>query len=352
MKERLNWVDALRGFTMVSVVLVHVLTYSFQVNPTQSVLCILRGTFTLPLFFFVSGYFLYRPIADWTGKKTASALKVRTVALVGGTIVFSTIFFFGSPKHQPFDWVSNGDFGQYWYTFSLYQIFIYYLAMVRIAKAIRFEGLVRVLVGLMAVASFAHSTLYHGEYWCYWWMNEKTLLYFPYFAMGLGARRFSGQFYAVMDKPLTLSVLIVAFGLSLAAGWGAEKELKQFCEPLLMIDRLILAKFLGALLIIKIFYMYKESFDSESRFIRGWRFIGKRTLDIYFIHYFLLPYLPYVGLYMKQRNTIMTELAGGLFVAALVLAATMGVSAILRRAPGIRNLLGAKGALKVSAQRN
>ena len=326
---------------MVSVVLVHVLTMSFGVEPLKSGLCILRTTFTLPLFFFVSGFFLYRPLQQWDKKRIISAIKVRGTALFLGTIVFATIYYGARSGKNTFLWVKNGDFEQYWYTISLFQIFLYYLVVVLLGKIMK-AGVTWGIIIAAVVVSFYFYIFDGGEYWCHWWMNKKTLFYIPYFAMGLTVRRFDKKFYSIIKRPMTLTVLIVIF----VCAMGGKRELPNIYDslyhPVIRVVSLI-ASFSASLLVITIFYTYRDYFDKETRFVRGWRFIGKRTLDIYFIHYFLLPHMRWVGPYMKLHNTFLVELAAGLVVAACVLAVTMGISAILRRAPLIRNLLGAKG---------
>lgn len=345
MKERLNWVDALRGFTMISVVMVHVLTYGFKVNPEQSVLCVMRGAFTLPLFFFVSGFFLYRPLGAWTPEKTWNALKVRSLALVGGTIVFFTLYSLVLTKRNPLCWVANGNFEEYWYTFSLFQLFFYYLVLVWISKLVKTPVVMWIV--LIGITGFYVVSVFDvGKYWCWWWLNKKTLVYFPYFVLGIVVRRYKNGFFKIMEKRETLTVLIIIFVASLILGWGDRNWEPLKAKYVVIGFRNILAKISGLLLVIYVFYTYREKFDADTRMMRIWRHIGKRTLDIYFLHYFLLPYLPWVGKYMQKRNTFLTELVCGLIVAAFVLAVALGISALLRRAPYLRRLVGEKGELK------
>ena len=56
MKQRLEWLDALRGFTMLLVVTNHVYDMSFVTNPKYSMFMSLCLLFRMPLFFFISGF--------------------------------------------------------------------------------------------------------------------------------------------------------------------------------------------------------------------------------------------------------------------------------------------------------
>ena len=339
---RLNWIDALRGLTMVSVVMVHVLVSGFGLNPERSALAILRGTFTLPLFFFISGFFLFRPLEEWTRQRIARALRVRGSALLLGTILFSTLFFVVMRRENPFCWLRNANFVEYWYTISLFQIFIWYLVAVGIGK-LAGRRLFRTVIFLAAAASVALPyTLWADSYWCYWWLNEKTALYFQYFALGMIVRRWQKPFFAWLSRPYMLTLLIAAYVSSLIGGWVYSATLEESCPAVLIFLREEASRLTGLLLVLRIFYNAREWFDGGSRLLRVWRLTGRRTLDIYFLHYFFIPRMRWVGPYLKQGNTVIPELAGALAVSLVILAVILPLSRLLRSAPILRSLLGAK----------
>lgn len=342
MNKRLNWIDAMRALTMVSVVLVHVLVGGFGINSERSALCILRTTFTLPLFFFVSGFFLFRPLDDWTRIRVTKAVRVRTTALVAGTIVFSSAYFLISSTQKNFSWIHAGDFRQYWYTFSLFQMFVYYLILIGIAKLLHSQKVFWILLSAAVIASWI-GTYYDYHYWCSWVLNQKTVLYFQFFALGMAVRRFQEPFLAMIEKPAALTVILICYIASLYAGFGISGYGDTYPMHILQLAvRNISCSFFGIMLLINIFYNAREFFDRDTRIVRGWRFIGQRTLDIYFLHYFLIPRMRYMAPYMSKGNTLLTELTAGLLITALIIAIVMALSHLLRRAPLIRNLLGAK----------
>lgn len=60
-KTRIEWLDAMRGFTMILVVMFHVSNQSFcQLDNSSSSTPFLL-LFRMPLFFFVSGFLVYKP---------------------------------------------------------------------------------------------------------------------------------------------------------------------------------------------------------------------------------------------------------------------------------------------------
>ena len=73
-KNRIEWLDAMRGFTMVMVVAYHVGLITFGESARQSASMSLLVLFRMPLFFFVSGYLAFRPKFIWTAASTLQQL--------------------------------------------------------------------------------------------------------------------------------------------------------------------------------------------------------------------------------------------------------------------------------------
>ena len=348
MKERMNWIDALRGFTMFSVVAVHMLTYGFGVNPTSSTLCVLRGAFTLPLFFMVSGFFLYRPVEQWTRERLWGTLKVRFVAMVIGCFLFATLFeMFRHPK-DPQIWYVTGYPGAYWFTFTLFQMFLYYQVSVAISRWCKRSLMIPLFV-LSVVAPIFMTIInpFDGRFWSSWIGNKHTILYFQFVVAGMLIRKYQERVFGMLMNPWMLTILIIGFlsacVLNLKAAAPEFKEYSKWID----IYYWSVGKYCGAFLVINIFYYNREFFNGRGRFVSYWRKVGKRTLDIYYIHYFLLPQLYWVKPYISKGNTLLPELTLACLGAAIILVLSVAIGGLLRRAPLIRNLLGEKGMIPV-----
>ncbi len=64
--KRLQWLDAMRGFTMILVVAYHVAQFGFGENEKLSASLPFLLLFLMPLFFFVSGFLAYKAEFQWT----------------------------------------------------------------------------------------------------------------------------------------------------------------------------------------------------------------------------------------------------------------------------------------------
>lgn len=91
--------------------------------------------------------------------------------------------------------------------------------------------------------------------------------------------------------------------------------------------------FAGLLIVYNTFRVYKDSFSSDKKIGRMLQYIGKRTLEIYLLHYFFLPTLPALGNMLSKSNNFVLELVVGLFISLLVIAVCLVVSNILRTNP-------------------
>jgi fucose 4-O-acetylase-like acetyltransferase len=88
--------------------------------------------------------------------------------------------------------------------------------------------------------------------------------------------------------------------------------------------------------------VYQNSFVSTKKVGKALQYIGKRTLDIYLIHYFFIPYLPQIRTIISGNNVVLElVIVGGLSL--IVIAVCLIVSNILRTSPILaKYLFGAK----------
>ena len=129
-KPRLEWLDSLRGFTMILVVANHVLGLGLGMSPKVSSSMQFLVMFRMPLFFFVSGFLAYKAGLLWNGKTLGTLLLKKIRVQTVPTVVF---FLFGAVilgdmafGDQVLEWISRPLKGGYWFTIVLLYMFIIY----------------------------------------------------------------------------------------------------------------------------------------------------------------------------------------------------------------------------------
>ena len=100
---------------------------------------------------------------------------------------------------------------------------------------------------------------------------------------------------------------------------------------------------LGLVIVYNTFRHYSTAFTSDKRIGFALQQIGRRTLDIYLLHYFFLPHLPELGRIMASGNNSALELIIVIGLSLAVIGICMLTSCILRTSPILgKYLFGAK----------
>ena len=121
--HRIEYIDALRGFTMILVVFAHVEMTSFGfVTPTF--INSLFMSFRMPLFFFISGFIGYKASTQWNWSTWWAMSKKKLLIQLIPTFIFGVLYayaYFQSDFHTFI--THNGKLG-YWFTIALLEIFL------------------------------------------------------------------------------------------------------------------------------------------------------------------------------------------------------------------------------------
>ena len=140
-KQRIAYIDAMRGFTMIIVVYAHVCYFCME-GPLMGYNRMFY-LFRLPCFFMISGW-LFEPVSKRPFKEV-----VRHKAMVQllPTFIFLLLL---APPPEFFHQLGTLK-GGYWFTFVLFEFFILYLLIARIGKL--WQPLVALAIALTAFCS-------------------------------------------------------------------------------------------------------------------------------------------------------------------------------------------------------
>ena len=353
-KPRLEWLDALRGFTMILVVSYHVAQYGFEESWKTSSSMSFLMLFRMPLFFFVSGFLAYKASQVWNLRNLGGLLLKKLRVQLVPTVVFFLIATAILYKHfwPALDGGLRSQYkGGYWFTLVLlYMFIIYYPFAWMESKLPRFipamaphRSLSWVPITLLFVISLlVYESCYLPQhfYWAFGYRRAhpmflwessiiQLMLYFPFFLYGNIVHRYWDKAQCVMDSRwfFPIIVFMVVFATLDAQKWHT---LRMAWAVLPM----TLAKFLLLTIAFMYFRHYKDSFTKAKPI--GWtlQYIGRRTLDIYLIHFLFMPELPAVGEFFKTfRHNFVIDTSLSIVIGLLVVGFCIVTSNILRISP-------------------
>ena len=361
LNKRLSWLDALRGFTMILVVAYHVAQFAFHENEKTSSALPFLVLMRMPLFFFVSGFLAYKATFSWTIpnalKLTWKKFKVQVIP----TLVFLCLFVIFRMKGDFWDnfmrLMTSPTKGGYWFTWVLLQMFIIYYVCCYVGNLLqKLVGKNNWLAPLLlfagwAASVFAYETLYmpktftyHKDLFFDYSSLVQTIRYMQFFLLGNIVRRYWSRVEQLFDTSWFFP-LVVTLAVVCCAEFFQLHTLKKVWINLPRTT----AMYALLLLVVMFFRHYKTWFDGEKRAGRFLSFIGTRTLDIYLLHFLLLPKLPQVGEWLNANQpNFLVSIVLSVSVALVVIAFCLLVSQLLRVSPFLQlYLFGKKASTKL-----
>lgn len=131
--------------------------------------------------------------------------------------------------------------------------------------------------------------------------------------------------------------LLVCFVVSLMMCFNETLQSQYFL--IYQFNHDLVFRYLGVLTLFA-FFMYKEEyFQSNNWTVRTLSFVGKRTLDFYLIHYFLLPAGILLPSCMYSNNMWYVQLLILFASAIIVIAGCLLFSEMIRMSPTLSSLM-------------
>jgi fucose 4-O-acetylase-like acetyltransferase len=342
--NRIQYLDALRGFTMILVVLNHVAAEYFGVSYNPNNFHYYIAEFRMPLFFFVSGFVLYKKDFVWNIKNSLSFFKKKIFVQIISPFIFFCVYIY--LKDISFiDSITDKGKAGYWFTFTLFMYFIIYAGIQYIFQNTKIQKLqyiipIYFIIGVFFYFNGVTQILLRTNTpeTITGFLGTANLMYFIFFLIGTLARKYFEKFENILDKRYTMFCILLSFFalnifIDLTALPKIENKILNFILSLS-----------GILIIFSIFRKNKTLFESNDAFPKLLKFIGRRTLDIYLIHFFFL-YKGFADLFpfFRENQFPLIEICCSLLVTTLVISASLAVSYILRLSPYLAHyLFGAK----------
>lgn len=335
-KKRIEWIDAMRGFTMLLVVYAHVQSFGLNLNVDEAfTFNRIFYLFRMPLFFFISGFILYKATAIWDWANTWTFLKKKFVVQIIPTTFF--ILVFAACFHTKLGniFFSDMKYG-YWFTYTLLEFFIVYTVLQNVIHLLNLKKcedfiLIAVAIGMFVVRSDRFIGIFNHDFAQF--VGVKHWLYYFYFTFGCLVKKYFGTFQQLLDSKYFLPMAQLTFlaaCIYIVNGSHFGKILRIYIA------------LTGIVVIVAFFRKYEASFAQERRLGRCLQYVGRRTLDVYLLHYFFLPR----GLNINEyewggviANNPILEFTVSIFLSILVIGVCLVVSNVLRTSPVLGHYL-------------
>lgn len=281
MIKRIEFLDCLRGFTMILVVYQHIVLFCYgEERVFMSQFFVL---FRMPLFFWLSGFLAHtvftKEIFNKKIKKRFFGQLIPTIVIIAIYDIWFGDFYFS-------DYLTSHK-GGYWFTFVLFMLFTIYAIIAYIMDMIEIKKNIKALVLfiLAIVGHIINIQYYDSPNFILNLLSIKHLLYYSYFfVFGVLSKMYYNLFEKFINNDLAITIIVLSFAI-------------LYNIPISLFG------FLGIPLVYKIFNHYSGLFNVNTKIGRNLSYIGKNTLQIYFLHYFLLHYIDFGDLARYFNST-------------------------------------------------
>ena len=345
-KQRIAYIDAMRGFTMILVVYSHIcsLCLGDMWMGWNDVFFLFR----LPCFFFISGWLFEHVGRQWDTITIKQTIRHKFMVQIVPTVIFLLIL---APPPLFFSRL-GATTGGYWFTFLLFIFFVLHIFLSWITKKMsaRKQEVVMLLIAILIMVA---SCLYEANYLrCFSQMGWGTSLlgflsfrlwrFYLFFYLGTLVKRHFTVFIQWTNKLWLMALIVIGF-VAIAIHPHSDDAITQYFI-------FSIGGILGMTMVFTLFrYLYTSpllspysSIFRHPSFIL--KFVGTRTLDIYLLHYFFLPrFLQSYTDQLQVHDNKLIEFLVAMSLALVVVGICLLVSYIIRLSPFLGHyLFGAK----------
>lgn len=349
--QRMEWIDAMRGFTMLLVVAFHISLHGFGESPKASTYLSSFVLFRMPLFFFISGFFSYSTKVIWDARTLGRLTWKKCRIQMLPTIIFFSLYVVVTKPHfwdGMMDYLANDMKGGYWFTYVLLLMFLLYYTFAyaeskllpclqrwRVPQWLPIALFWLAWLGIYATWYMPSWFRYPKDVFFQWSSFGQVIMYFHFFLAGNIVRRYWPQFQRLFSTkwfvPLVITVAVVCLCEFLK--WHTlRRQWANLPRTLCMYSLMTL--------VVLYFRHYADAFSKHTVLGRTLQYVGVRTLDIYLLHVFFIPHLPGVGMWLKSCgypfavDLIISLLSGTLIIGICIIA-----SNIIRTSPLLKYYL-------------
>lgn len=338
--KRIGYIDALRGFAIFMIVFMHVEHFSLGITYDKSVWGSIGITFFLPVFFFISGFLAKKELSASIFKEIWN----KAIFLIVPAVLFYVFYYCLCRGESILSLFTKGP-RCYWFTFALFYIFVIYYLIHFFCKTLSkpVREIILLSVSLLCLSIYIGGTKFYELDFLPILCISNVCRYLWYFILGHICSCYSRQFESFISNDKVKGIAILLFIIVFVLTW--KKTLIQYSlAHVLLLDYVLWD--LGTFVVIASFHHNRSFFESDTYVSRLSSFVGKRTLDIYLIHWFFIPDL--TKWYQLSSDSVdlsnsIIELAIVITISVFIVVLCLLVSRIIRSSSLLGHyLLGAK----------
>ena len=332
-QERIQYIDAMRGFTMILVIYSHICVFCFKEYfiAFNDVLFLLR----MPCFFMISGWLFYKATRIWDKTTVQQVVNNKFMVQIIPTFIFLALHERSDFFHQ-----LGAVKGGYWFTFALFIFFVIYILSVLVTRKSKHQDVWMLLIALaISMSSSWYDVHYQqiaghlgwGRY-ALGFLSFMTWRYYLFFYLGTLVRKHFDRFLRLTDRwEVFVAVAVLFFMMALTPRTSYWSW---------VYIRFAVSGICGMVMVFTFFRYFASWFTKERVLGRCLQYVGTRTLDIYLLHFFFLP--ESILLYNRQLlvyDNKALEVAVVLGEALAVLAVCLMASYVIRLSPFLAHYL-------------
>ena len=321
-KQRIEYIDAMRGLTMILVVFSHVC--NFCLGDKWMGYNDVFFLFRMPCFFFISGWLFAQPDRQWNSTSVRTTVVHKFRVQIIPTFIFLLLL-----APPPLFFTRLGALkGGYWFTFALFEFFLLCIFSERYLK--KWGALFALAISVLA---FCYD-VYYNRYFSSMGLVTKVLgflgfmtwRYYLFFFIGTWVKCHFDTFVRLTKKPLLMVVIALGFiGVAL---------IPSSDDVFLMYLIFAFGGLFGLILVFTFFRSFADVFTKQQLLGRSLQYVGTRTLDIYLLHYFVLPrFLQPFGEQLRNYGCKPLEFLVSISIALVIVIICLLMSYIIRLNP-------------------
>lgn len=167
------------------------------------------------------------------------------------------------------------------------------------------------------------------------WLDLFDFTYFlPYFVAGSFTRKYFNNIIGILDKNVFQIVIASLFVLQLVV-------INYITLPQPVVNFIVIwsLRVNGLIMVFGLFVRFRDYFTPSNKLTLGLSFIGRRTLDIYLLHFFFITHIPQLHRYVLSPYFGIFERPVLIVLTAVVVGACLLVSGVIRRNKFLGKLL-------------